>query len=241
MRDAVAALAAVCWLCASALTAQGQTATAPATDVFVPIPRPDAATLAARTAAAAAQAEREAQAEAEAEAARRAIEAAAAPTAATDQSESTTNDPSPNRRIGAGENRRLTREEIAERMDALMGTETLVPIQPDRTVLLDAVRLRQLDKMTGKVTDVALIAGETVRHGRLAIRLDGCRAPEGEARRKSMAYLKVWDTKLDGTVPVFSGWMFAASPALSALDHPRYDLWVISCTTSSGVASVPTE
>ena len=32
------------------------------------------------------------------------------------------------------------------------------------------------------------------------------------------------------TAPRFSGWMFASSPALSALDHPRYDVWVVSCS-----------
>jgi len=54
--------------------------------------------------------------------------------------------------------------------------------------------------------------------------------------------VKVWDQKADDDLAAeFSGWMFADSPALSALDHPRYDLWVINCTTSSAGASAGSE
>ncbi|MEM7686480.1 MAG: DUF2155 domain-containing protein, partial [Pseudomonadota bacterium] len=56
-----------------------------------------------------------------------------------------------------------------------------------------------------------------------------------------MAFLNVRDTRnIDGE-PDFTGWMFAESPALSALDHPRYDLWVISCTMSAGAVSAVNE
>jgi hypothetical protein len=47
--------------------------------------------------------------------------------------------------------------------------------------------------------------------------------PAGDAD----AFLQIRDIR--ETVMRFSGWMFASSPALSALDHPRYDVWVVSC------------
>ena len=44
------------------------------------------------------------------------------------------------------------------------------------------------------------------------------------------AYLEIDDRKLDGSVErVFSGWMFASSPAASSMEHPVYDVWVIDC------------
>lgn len=113
----------------------------------------------------------------------------------------------------------------------------IVPIQPVRTELKAGATLRQLDKMTGKIETFELAIGEDAQVARLRVRLDACRAPSDNGVNGTMAYLKVWDRKDQGVDAVFSGWMFAESPALSALDHPRYDVWVINCTTASDVAS----
>ena len=113
-------------------------------------------------------------------------------------------------------------------------TGPVVPINAPTTDLLHGARLRQLDKMTGKTTTFDIAVGETRRVQRLQIRLDACRAQSSTATHGTMVFVKVWDTKYPDSEAAFSGWMFAESPALSALDHPRYDLWVISCTTSEG-------
>ncbi|MGF1445141.1 MAG: DUF2155 domain-containing protein [Pikeienuella sp.] len=105
-------------------------------------------------------------------------------------------------------------------------------IAPVETVTQAGVRLLMLDKMTGATEKVSLQLGETVRVGRLRIELATCEAPETGAAEGTRAFLKIWDEKHAEPVPDFSGWMFADSPALSALDHPRFDVWVISCTTS---------
>ena len=91
--------------------------------------------------------------------------------------------------------------------------------------------------MTGQTETFELAVGETRQVDRLKIELDACRSPEGNDTHGTMAFLKVWDTKHPRQDEVFSGWMFAESPALSAIDHPRYDLWVISCTTSAVAGS----
>jgi hypothetical protein len=108
----------------------------------------------------------------------------------------------------------------------------VVPIDPPDTALRAGARLRELDKMTGQTRTFDLAVGETREVDRLRIELDACRSPEGNDTHGTMAFVKVWDTKDPGADELFSGWMFAESPALSAIDHPRYDLWVISCTTS---------
>lgn len=110
-------------------------------------------------------------------------------------------------------------------------------IPPVETELKAGARLRQLDKMSGQAETVELAAGEDVMLDRLRVRLEACRAPADNAEHGTTAFLKVWDTQKPEAEPLFSGWMFAESPALSAMDHPRYDLWVMSCITDSGEGS----
>lgn len=116
-----------------------------------------------------------------------------------------------------------------------------VPIRPIKTGLKTGARLRQLDKMTGQTITYDLEQGESRTVDRLLVSLNACRSPKNNASHGAMAFIKIWDTRnLDGD-PNFTGWMFADSPALSALDHPRYDLWVISCTTSEAEVSTANE
>lgn len=94
-------------------------------------------------------------------------------------------------------------------------------------VSAEAGVLRWLDKLTGETEDVELARGQSATWGRLSIQLDDCRYPKGNPASDAIAHLTIRDTELAD--PVFSGWMVASSPALSALDHPRYDVWVLNC------------
>ena len=87
--------------------------------------------------------------------------------------------------------------------------------------------LRWLDKISGITEDIDIAVGETQSHGRLAIRLDDCRYPVNDPASNAFAHLTIRDSLQEE--PVFLGWMIAASPALSALDHARYDVWVLRC------------
>lgn len=88
-------------------------------------------------------------------------------------------------------------------------------------------RLRALDTMTNTVNDFIVEVGQTVAFKRLIITLEACRYPEGDIEKDAYAFLRIRDER--EKAPRFSGWMIASSPALSALDHPRYDVWVLSC------------
>ncbi|MEO1240094.1 MAG: DUF2155 domain-containing protein [Pseudomonadota bacterium] len=90
--------------------------------------------------------------------------------------------------------------------------------------------LRWLDKVSGDVRDVELVAGGSQTLGRIEIALGECRYPEANASGDAYAWLEIRSAGRDELD--FSGWMLASSPALSALDHPRYDVWVIRCTTA---------
>ena len=98
--------------------------------------------------------------------------------------------------------------------------------------------LRVLDKMSGVVSDYTLATGATQVQGRLTVQMDECRYPADLPTAEAFAHLTILDSDL--TEPAFAGWMVASSPALSALDNPRYDVWVLRCdvpSTSEGVGS----
>ncbi|SDX49458.1 DUF2155 domain-containing protein [Roseicitreum antarcticum] len=90
--------------------------------------------------------------------------------------------------------------------------------------------VRALDRAAGESEDFSLAAGETVGFGRISINVTQCRYPVDNPEGNAFAWVTVWDT--DSAVVHFDGWMVAASPALNAMDHPRYDVWVLRCNRS---------
>ncbi len=90
--------------------------------------------------------------------------------------------------------------------------------------------LRVLDKQTGYTEDVELANGGSTTYGLLEIQLGECRYPAGNPSGDAYALLTIYYR--GQPEPVFRGWMIASSPALNALDHPRYDVWVLRCSTS---------
>ena len=101
-----------------------------------------------------------------------------------------------------------------------------------------AIILRALDKVTATTQDYTVKVGDTLKYGSLSIDAVHCEKRPPEELPETFAFLKIKDAKLDGTgketgeaETVFSGWMFASRPAVSALDHGVYDVWVIGCKT----------
>lgn len=90
--------------------------------------------------------------------------------------------------------------------------------------------LRVLDKVTGAVNTVTMTTGETEVFGQLSLRLEGCRYPQSNPSGDAYANVTIYYG--DELAPVFQGWLLASSPALHAMDHPRYDVWVLRCITS---------
>ena len=90
--------------------------------------------------------------------------------------------------------------------------------------------LRGLDKVSGQTSDISLQAGQGARFGRLTVALRECRFPQGNPSGDAYASIQIVESGKEEAV--FDGWMIASAPALSAVDHARYDVWVIRCTTS---------
>lgn len=93
-----------------------------------------------------------------------------------------------------------------------------------------------LDKITGRITNFDVYINETVQFGALQITPRVCYTrPPTETQRTSV-FLEVDQVSLKGSVTrVFTGWMFADSPALNAIDHAVYDIWLIDCKQSTDV------
>jgi hypothetical protein len=94
--------------------------------------------------------------------------------------------------------------------------------------------LQTLDKITGRVRTVDTQIEQTLRFGTLDIMARACRKRPPEEAPESAAFLEIREIK-PGETPrtLFTGWMFASSPAVSALEHPVYDVWVIDCRIAS--------
>ncbi len=109
---------------------------------------------------------------------------------------------------------------------------------PPGTMIDEPVAMLQaLDKITARVKRIPVKVGQTLKFGTLTVELDACRKAPPEDSPESAAFLKITDTKSDTPQVVFSGWMFASSPALSAMDHPVYDIWVVDCTSETASAA----
>ncbi len=93
-----------------------------------------------------------------------------------------------------------------------------------------------LDKITARITSFDVYIDETVQFGALQITPRACYSrPPTETQRTSV-FVEVDQVSLRGSVTrIFTGWMFADSPALHAVDHPVYDIWLVACKQSSDV------
>ncbi len=104
------------------------------------------------------------------------------------------------------------------------------PVQAQQVTSANGAVLRALDKISGTAKDYEVLSGQVFRVGSLHVQLNECRFPSGNPSGDAFAGLQIKDAESENML--FSGWMIASAPALSALEHPRYDIWVIRCTTS---------
>lgn len=101
--------------------------------------------------------------------------------------------------------------------------------------------LQALDKISARIRRLPIKVGQTTTFGTLSIEVDACRKAPPEDPPESAAFLKITDKKPDATQTVFDGWMFASSPAVSAMDHPVYDIWVVDCAADATASAGPAD
>lgn len=101
---------------------------------------------------------------------------------------------------------------------------------PVKNIVTNGVTLQGLDKQTARVFIIDARVGQPIEFGTLRLVVQHCEKAPLENRQESMAFIRITEQKVNSDPQnLFSGWMFSSSPALSALDHPVYDVWVEGC------------
>ena len=93
-----------------------------------------------------------------------------------------------------------------------------------------------IDKITGRITQFDVYIGETVQFGALQVTPRVCYTRDETEAPKTTTFVEVDEITLDRTIRrIFTGWMFADSPALNAVEHAVYDVWLDNCKMESDV------
>ena len=115
-------------------------------------------------------------------------------------------------------------------LGVLLGTAGMLRAED---ISLEQVVLRGLDKVTGRLSTMTIKVGEKTTFGALDVYVRVCYTHPPEETPENAAYLDIVENKEEGQLKLFSGWMFSSSPALSAMEHAVYDVWVLKCQGES--------
>ena len=120
----------------------------------------------------------------------------------------------------------LEQEEVMEK-DLIKGKQNNTS-QDDNTVY---VNLKALDKITAKTSLIKIAIGDIKNFGKLEIKPLKCGLTVSGSSKDNVAYIQVKDlgSKDNNKVFLYNGWIFSSSPTLRSIDHPVYDLWLVSC------------
>ncbi|WP_184357475.1 DUF2155 domain-containing protein [Rhizobium sp. BK602] len=93
-----------------------------------------------------------------------------------------------------------------------------------------------LDKITGRITTFDVYLNETVQFGALQVTPKACYSRDDSEQQKVDGFVEVDEITLDRRIRrIFTGWMFADSPGLNAVEHPIYDVWLKECKQKSDI------
>jgi hypothetical protein len=114
-------------------------------------------------------------------------------------------------------------------------TPDVPPVAPQGGSVLS---LRGLDKITGRPTNITAPIGKQVKFATLTITARFCYSTPASETPETAAFVQVEDHRPDQPArKIFSGWMYASSPGLNGVEHPLYDVWVISCNNNAATVA----
>jgi hypothetical protein len=115
--------------------------------------------------------------------------------------------------------------------------DTVITEMPTQKIENSRAVFSGLDKITGRIISFDAAIGETVQFGALQVTARVCYTRPPTEATNTDAFIQVDEVTLQGEVKrIFSGWMFAASPGLHAVEHPIYDVWLTDCASPVKVA-----
>lgn len=101
-------------------------------------------------------------------------------------------------------------------------------------------RFTGLDKITGRIISFDVMKNETVQFGALRVTPRVCYTRPDDETQQTSTFIEVDEVTLDNKVRrIFTGWMFASSPGLNAIEHGVYDIWLVDCKTQMGEPDEP--
>lgn len=114
---------------------------------------------------------------------------------------------------------------------AFIASLTLGPLPARAEHISNAVAVfAALDKVTGRVSPLEIKMGQTVTFGALKVTARACYTRPPTENPLTSAFIEVDELLLDGSSRrIFTGWTFAESPGLHAVEHPTFDVWLTSC------------
>lgn len=113
---------------------------------------------------------------------------------------------------------------------SLVGLLCVIGASPSRSLPVETAMLQGLDKVTARISTFYAPLNKEVSFGALRILVRHCDRAPPEEPPESTAFVEIVELhKGTGPETLFTGWMFASSPALSAMEHPVYDVWVKEC------------
>ncbi len=121
------------------------------------------------------------------------------------------------------------------------GDETIVE-PPEHKIENPTGVFAGLDKITGRITSFDAAIGETVQFGALQVTPRACYTRPPTETPRTDAFIEVDEVTLQGEIRrIYTGWMFAASPGLHAVEHPIYDVWLTDCKGGAVAEAEPQE
>jgi hypothetical protein len=97
-----------------------------------------------------------------------------------------------------------------------------------------------LDKVTAKISRLEVPLNQTATFGALKVTPRACYSRAPTEPPKTTTFVEVEEIQLDGKQKkIFSGWMFADSPGLNAVEHPVFDVWLTDCSQPRATAQRP--
>ena len=119
---------------------------------------------------------------------------------------------------------------------AAAATASLIAVAPASAQRINnpIAEFTGLDKITGRIIKFDVLIDETVQFGALQVTPRVCYSRPTTEAPKTTSFVEVDEVTLDAKIKrIFTGWMFAASPGLNAVEHPVYDVWLTNCKQSS--------
>ena len=120
--------------------------------------------------------------------------------------------------------------QIAGDVNGNVGVDDVTTIQADDPMVYDIAVLRTLDKITARMSTEEVFIDDMMELGNLRVTPRRCLKNPPTETPESSAFLEIYELPKNlEPSPVFQGWMFASSPALNAMEHPVFDVWLLDC------------